>query len=353
MKISVKLKGKADSQGRQAVVIRINIGEERRFKKTNIKVTPEQLHDGKIIKHPQATAFNAVIRKLITDIETQAVTGEQAGPTELSFYTFAENELKNWTGIKKPPTLESYCRELNKMKRYKPALNITDINTSFLEQYHQHLIALGNGNNTRWKAFRFIKTVIRVAKKKKLIKDDPFELFAGPKYREPKKLYLTRTQVDRIERFSKESQVPELAFCAAWFVIGCYTGLRFSDMHAFDQKKNITGGRLVVYTGKTGEVVAMPLSEKLRSVFERVEYKPLHYVNQTYNKYLKTIAALCEIDMPVAAHYSRHTFAMLLANNGISQEVAAKLLGHSNLKTTSTYYKIVNSRIDEELKRLE
>jgi integrase/recombinase XerD len=352
MKISVILKGKEDGQGRKVVYIRMNEGEKRKFTATKIRVTPDQLQNGKIVKHPQATIFNNVLKRLVAEMENKAATGETDLPEEISFYHFAETELKNWEGIKKPSTITSYTRELAKLKRYKQELTLSDITTAFLDRYRQHLKGLGNSNNTQWKAFKFIKAVLHVAEKKKLVKDNPFELFDGPKFKETKKEYLTREQVDRIEAFSKETPSMELAFCATWFVIGCYTGLRYSDMHAFDEKKNIVGGRLVVHTVKTGEVVGMPISERLKGLFEQVGYKRLHYVNQTYNKRLKTIAALCNIDLPVAAHFSRHTFAMMLANTGISQEVTAKLLGHTNLKTTATYYRISNSRIDDELRRL-
>lgn len=178
-------------------------------------------------------------------------------------------------------------------------------------------------------------------------------MFDGPKYQDNPKQYLTREQVNRIEAFAKETPSLELSFCATWFVIGCYTGLRYSDMQAFSEKKNIKDGRLIVHTVKTGELVSMPISEKMRSLFDRVNWKPLHYTNQAYNRFLKSIAALCNIDMPIAAHFSRHTAAMLWANAKISQEVAAKLLGHTTTKTTAIYYKISGQRVDEELKKLE
>jgi site-specific recombinase XerD len=42
---------------------------------------------------------------------------------------------------------------------------------------------------------------------------------------------------------------------------------------------------------------------------------------------------------------------MTLANKGVSQEVAAKYLGHKDLRSTGIYYRITNQRLDEELKK--
>ena len=57
------------------------------------------------------------------------------------------------------------------------------------------------------------------------------------------------------------------------------------------------------------------------------------------------------IDKKVSTHTGRHTMAMSLANSGISQEVTAKVLGHKDLRSTVSYYKISNARIDAELKK--
>ena len=158
--------------------------------------------------------------------------------------------------------------------------------------------------------------------------------------------------MDAIERFAIETPALELAFCANWFVISCYTGLRYSDMHAFNFREHIKDGRLVMYTTKTGEIVSMPVSPRLKSLFDRVGWKHLHYTNQSYNDLLKSIATLCGIELNLTAHVARHTAAVMWANAGMSEEVVAKLLAHSNLRSVRVYFKLTNLRIDEELKKM-
>lgn len=136
-------------------------------------------------------------------------------------------------------------------------------------------------------------------------------------------------------------------------MIGCYSGLRISDIKAFDKKKNIIGGRLIVYTQKTKEPVSIPVKGKLKYYLQLVKYQPLSMHENTYNKLLKVIAAACGIDKNLHAHVSRHTAAMMLSNAGVSIEVTAKILGHKKLATTVIYYKISNTRIDLELKKLK
>lgn len=352
MKISVILKGTPDSQGRKPVVIRTANGKARSFKATQIRVLPRQFKDGKITGHPQAVFFNQKIKKLIAETETSALNGETEKEA-VPFYDYAERQLLQWESKRKPETVRSYRIEQRKIKEFAPGLNLQDITSKWLELYRMHLHKIGNCTNTQWKAFKFIRKILLIAIKEKLITDNPLEFFDAPKYRDPKKEYLTRSQVDALEKFARETPAKELSFCAGWFVISCYAGLRFSDMKAFNAHDYIRENRLVVHTVKTGEIVSMPVSSRLKSLFDLVGWKGMHYSNKTFNDYIKSAAALCGIKENVTAHMARHTAAVMWADAGMSEEVVAKLLAHSNLRSVRVYFKLTNSRIDNELKKLE
>ena len=55
------------------------------------------------------------------------------------------------------------------------------------------------------------------------------------------------------------------------------------------------------------------------------------------NKYLKEIVVQLGIDKPVTTYYARHSFATRLKMLGKSTEVISESLGHSNIKTTTSY----------------
>ena len=75
--------------------------------------------------------------------------------------------------------------------------------------------------------------------------------------------------------------------------------------------------------------------------------------NQKLNSYLKEIADICEIKKPLTTHIARHTFATtVLLANGVSMEATSKMLGHSSIKTTQIYGKIVESRVGAEMDML-
>ncbi|MFZ1749666.1 MAG: tyrosine-type recombinase/integrase, partial [Saprospiraceae bacterium] len=76
--------------------------------------------------------------------------------------------------------------------------------------------------------------------------------------------------------------------------------------------------------------------------------------NQKLNAYLKELADICEITKPLTMHIARHTFATtVLLSNGVSMEATSKMLGHSSIKTTQIYGKILETRVGAEMEILK
>jgi site-specific recombinase XerD len=72
--------------------------------------------------------------------------------------------------------------------------------------------------------------------------------------------------------------------------------------------------------------------------------------NQKMNAYLKEIADVCEINKDLTFHIARHTFATTVTlSNGVPIETVSKMLGHTNLKTTQHYAKILDKKISEDM----
>ncbi len=51
-------------------------------------------------------------------------------------------------------------------------------------------------------------------------------------------------------------------------------------------------------------------------------------------------------------HQSRHTFGTLLVSAGVPMESIAKMMGHTNIRTTQGYAKVTDDKISEDMDRL-
>lgn len=50
---------------------------------------------------------------------------------------------------------------------------------------------------------------------------------------------------------------------------------------------------------------------------------------------------------PISFHCSRHTYATLQLANGTDIYTVSKMLGHTNVKTTQVYAKVIDSKKDK------
>ncbi|MEF2942284.1 MAG: site-specific integrase, partial [Phocaeicola dorei] len=76
--------------------------------------------------------------------------------------------------------------------------------------------------------------------------------------------------------------------------------------------------------------------------------------NQKMNAYLKELATLCGVAKNLTTHCARHTFATTVTlANGASLENVSKMLGHSSVRMTQHYAKILNSSIERDMDKIE
>tara|TARA_R110002096_G_scaffold435932_1_gene664381 strand:- start:2049 stop:2285 length:237 start_codon:yes stop_codon:yes gene_type:complete len=71
------------------------------------------------------------------------------------------------------------------------------------------------------------------------------------------------------------------------------------------------------------------------------------------NAYIKEIATLAGITKNLTFHLARHTFATTVTlTNGVPIESVSKMLGHTNLKTTQHYAKILDMKVSKDMEIL-
>lgn len=143
------------------------------------------------------------------------------------------------------------------------------------------------------------------------------------------------------------------------FLFSCYCGLRISDVLALKWKDvDCTGEQwhINIIMQKTQQPLYLPLSMQARKWLperngageEEAVFSTLPS-EDTCNVQIKQWVKEAGITKHVTYHVSRHTFATMLLTLGADLYTVCKLLGHTDVKTTQIYAKIINKKKDDAI----
>lgn len=202
-------------------------------------------------------------------------------------------------------TVRAYRSGLNKIQEFARATKRrVDFDTVNLD-FHGALVAWmsrkGHSPNFIHKILSFLKVVMSEAQERGLHENNAFRSrkFTARRY-EPEHVFLTEPEIEAIAALDVP---PRLAMARDLFLIGCYTGLRFSDYSKLKPENIVRFDgveMLTVQTVKTRTNVAIPIFEPARRVLDRNGgIPPSGISNQKLNKYLKELCRLAGIVEPV------------------------------------------------------
>ncbi|MBR6438282.1 MAG: site-specific integrase [Bacteroidales bacterium] len=258
---------------------------------------------------------------------------------------------------RKSLTKLNYKTLLNNIECFRKGILITDVNYNFIVSYDRWLRESGIAHNTRVSRLRLLRALLNEAKRRDIISANPFERFRIQQM-ESKKGYISIEQLHRLERMElrgKEDRVRDA------FLIGCYTGLRFSDVTTLRQE-HINNGWLHKKMVKTGFTVDIPVAKlfdgKMILLIEKYKGDIGRLTkeiggNTQVNKVLRPLLDSVGADNKITFHSSRHTFATLLGQKGLGITTIQKMLGHQKLATTQIYEEVDRKTIENDIKKLK
>lgn len=136
------------------------------------------------------------------------------------------------------------------------------------------------------------------------------------------------------------------------FLFSIFTGLRLSDTKAL-KFENIKNNRLSIVQIKTKKPLdvllnsnAMKIIEEQRSIMGDSEFVFNFLDNDYMNKRIKEWVKSLGINKEITFHCGRHTFATMGITSGMDIYEVSELLGHTNIKHTLIYAKLVNKKKD-------
>ncbi len=306
------------------------------------------------------------------DVTPQAVRRGYLGTEDgsvglISFFDQHNADFERMVGVNRSKsTLYKYryvCGHLRNYiaRRYNRAdISIKKVNHSFVCDFHRWLAdVMKCGTNTVWIYMIAFKHILLQAVSRGLLNSNPFTGYKLHSVRTDKN-FLMKDELRRLSGIVLESPARQLVLDA--FLFSCFTGLSFSDVGRFSMNDIVKrNGKFYISTRrlKTGTSVDVPLLRlpyRLVQKYYRGDDEQILFrlsSNGWCNRTLKTVLRNAGIERRLTFHSARHTFATTVTlGNGVPIEVVSRMLGHTDIKTTQIYARVLQTAVSSEMQRV-
>lgn len=373
------------------IVLIFRYNGKRLVYSTGEKVKPRYWNSGKakpnIKNHSHYGALNHRLQELeqhtinifiendfgkisLADFKTELAyrNGDKDRPSEEipTLLQFIESYIDDKRG--KVATVKSLVTCFNLLKQYSGdkgyQLNYEDIDWQFRNDFLEWVYAPPRSHSiaTAYKNVKILKQFMNAALKEKYHNNQVY-IQSGYNVTRPKvknKVRLTFEEVRQLNKLDL-SDNPRLDKVRDLFIVGCYTGLRFSDWYKV-KKENIEkkglADRLSIVTQKTKTSVIIPLLPELKAVLEKYDYKLPKISSQKFNKYIKEVCQMVLADKQfkriyteggkvkdeiiekwtrVSSHCARRSFATNFLELGMKPVTLMQITGHATEKQFFEY----------------
>lgn len=285
-------------------------------------------------------------------------------------YEYYDTVIKKLRQDGRMGTSDNYQCSMNSLKAFSPRLSLRDISVEFLNDYEKWLLAQGKSISTVGIYIRPLRAILNGAIEEGIITREAHYPFGRRRYQIPasknKKKALTVNEIGRIYYYP--------AIPGTWherardFFLFSYfgNGINMKDI-ALLRYRDIDGEFIRFVRAKTqhtnrtaGSSITIVILKEMQAIIDRwrnedsspdnylfpilshglTPYKEQSLIRQftkMVNKYLKLITKDVGIEKPVTTYYARHSFATVLRRSGASTEIISESLGHTNIRTTSSY----------------
>lgn len=267
--------------------------------------------------------------------------------------------------VRRYESCRRYLAELVRQRYGKEDLPLTEVNGELVRAFAFYLkTEKGCQQNTVIRYMKCLKKITNLARANDWMAKDPF---LGIRFHEKEVVreFLTMDELQTIYR--KEFPLERLTLVRDIFIFAAFTGLAFIDVQQLAPEHIVrdNNGNLWIRKPrqKTKNMCNIPLLDIPQEILRKYADHPTCRkkgvllpvpCNQKMNSYLKEIADICMIHKNLTTHTARHSYATSVClANGVSLENVAKMLGHSNIKMTQHYARVLDSSILRDMMQVE
>lgn len=373
MRIVFDQKGKAKKdpkkKGMIHIEVRDKVSNQKTYIPTNVKILFEHhTKDGTIIssKHPNAAILRKNVQSIFNRIEAFVLSDKCNKFEDIQNWDKTEEEVTtnvvdfiradlvrrdvSYTTLEYNNSFIKRLEEFGKIRTFK------DLSYTNIEDFDLHLKKTIKSQPTLYKRHSLFKGYIEKARRRGLIERNPYDEFIFKKGKSEDPVYLVESEIKQIMDYEPKGAAKEsLQRVKDLFLFQCFTGLSYTDLESFSRDKIVIVNNEEQIHGtrnKTGVSYVIFVLPQAKEILDKYDYKLPVITNQKYNEYLGTLIERIGIDKNVTTHTGRHTFGTYLINKGVSIEAIPKIMGHTNMKQSLLYARMLGVTAINEMKKL-
>ena len=256
-------------------------------------------------------------------------------------------------------------------KRHSAQLKLSEIDMDFYHSFIELMEGKDYSPNTIGTRIKNLKVFLNEAFKKKLPVCLDFKL---PDFKKPGEevfsVYLPENELLKLYYLDLKDK-PVMEKTRDLFLIGAYTGFRFSDYSTLCKENFSADATIQKRTKKTEQDVVLPIHPMVQSIIKRYDFEIPKVPYLTFNKTIKDVVQAAEIDYDVtyvetkggisetrtepkwklvSSHTARRSFATNAYLSGVPTIAIMKMTGH---KTESSFMKYIKITLTENAKILQ
>ena len=370
VRIVYDFKHQASTTKKGVVSVEIYYKGKRKRVNTGVRVFPSQWNNRHgVVKSIDAAELNLTIHTVlqnITDWINQLRLNRESFSFEKlerylltekteddNFLKYVERKIDSRKDIRES-TRRTQKKLVGSLLEFGKIMLFSEVTRDRIKEYDMWLHGRNYVQSTIHSYHKFLKIYINQAIDEGLIKHSPYTGIKIERGKSSLRKFLTEKELIAV----MEAKIPteSLDSIRDLFVFQCFTGIAYADLKLFDfSKVEERNGKYILHDTrwKSGEDFYIVLLSPAVNILKKYNFRLNVVSNQKYNLYLKVIATAAGIDHPITSHMARHTFAVYCLNHGVSIEILAKMMGHTDIKTTQLYAKIANMSVEAAFDHLE
>ena len=297
--------------------------------------------------------------------ETDAEQAEQLERSRYNFIEYFDHVQRTRHAHSSDSIIANWNRVYELLKIFSKGNTIPflQIDLKFVESFRQFILNAPQGGtkngtlsqNTASTYFSIFKAALKQAFIDGYLTVDISAKVKGIQGKESRREYLT------VEELNRLAQTPCDPLLKRASLFSALTGLRHCDIQKlkWSEVEEFNGGYRLNFTQqKTKGVEYMPISEQAYQLCgERKDGEKLVFAGlpdpSWINRPIKKWVAEAGITKHITYHCFRHSYATLQLAGGTDIYTVSKMLGHTNVRTTQIYAKVVDAKKEEATKTIK